>query len=194
MGVVISVEPNFSSEDRSVVDLEVEVERTFLESASQLVAFGNFAQMSRNGISANVKAALGETIILGGLSDREVIESGDKFSGLGSVPVLGNLFSEQERATIDKSVVIMLTPRRPVSDREGYLEYLKNQGLAKLGFLEQLKREASWTTGDENLGSVLDGFRRTVRYSRGFRADDLPVDFWRANYDFNIMLTKKDPN
>jgi hypothetical protein len=194
VGVVISVEPNFSSEDRSVVDLEVEVERTFLESASQLVGFGNFAQTSRNGISANVKAALGETIILGGLSDREVIESGDKVTGLGGVPVLGNLFSEQERATIDKSVVIMLTPRRPVSDKEGYLDYLKNQGSTKLGFLEQLKKEASWTTGDENLGSVLDGFRRTVRYSRGFRVDDLQVDFWRANYDLNIMLTKKHPD
>ncbi|NBT89047.1 MAG: hypothetical protein EBT51_12235, partial [Flavobacteriaceae bacterium] len=189
VGVVISVEPKFASEDKSIVDLSINVERTFIESGSQLVGFGNFAQTSRNGVSANVRVAMGETLILGGLSDREIIQDGDKVIAIGDIPLLGNLFSQRQKGVTDKSVVIMMTPRRPVSDLEDQLSTIQGRGSYEVDFLGQLKNEAAWTTLDSNLASILRGFQRVTVYSRGFRGDDLPLELWNVK---DMLLKIKD--
>jgi tetratricopeptide (TPR) repeat protein len=178
VGLRIDVKPTFSSTENNVVDLEVNVERTFIEEGSQLVTFGNFAQTAKNGVSAHVRMAMGETLILGGLQDSEILSQSDKVRGLGDVPLLKYLFSEETTGSYDKSVIIMMTPRRPVSYGENQSTAIQEVASEGVDFLGELKQESDWLVGDHNLASILEGFQRKVPYSRGFRADDLPFEKW----------------
>ena len=84
-----------------------------------------------------------------------------------------------------------MTPRRPVSDLEDQLSTIQGRGSYEVDFLGQLKNEAAWTTLDSNLASILGGFKRVTKYSRGFRADDLPLEAWKAE-DILLKMLQSD--
>jgi type II secretory pathway component GspD/PulD (secretin) len=53
----------------------------------------------------------GETILLGGLLQREEMKTVNKVPGLGDLPLLGNLFRTTNTERLETELVIMITPK-----------------------------------------------------------------------------------
>jgi type IV pilus assembly protein PilQ len=53
----------------------------------------------------------GQTVVLGGISTEERADTIRKTPGLGSVPVLGNLFKSRSRTNSKNELLIFVTPR-----------------------------------------------------------------------------------
>jgi pilus assembly protein CpaC len=73
--------------------------------------------LTKRSASATVELSDGQTIGIAGLINENVREVVNKFPGLGSLPILGNLFRSQEFLKGESELVILVTPRlaRPVS-------------------------------------------------------------------------------
>jgi len=67
--------------------------------------------ISQRRIEHDVRLKEGEISILGGLFERTETKSINGWPGLASVPFLNYLFAQQNRATVDDEVLIVLTPR-----------------------------------------------------------------------------------
>jgi len=66
--------------------------------------------LSKRSASATVELMDGQTIGIAGLINEDLREIVTKFPGLGSIPVLGNLFRSQEFVKGETELVIMVTP------------------------------------------------------------------------------------
>jgi general secretion pathway protein D len=53
----------------------------------------------------------GQTIVLGGLREKDTVQRTNKIPLLGDIPVLGNLFKFESESTIITELVVFITPR-----------------------------------------------------------------------------------
>lgn len=75
--------------------------------------FDQVVHTSKNLVSASVIMDIGQTLILSGLTEKETSRFQNKVPVLGDIPLVKLLFNESVDAQYNKSVVFMLTPRRP---------------------------------------------------------------------------------
>jgi pilus assembly protein CpaC len=66
--------------------------------------------LSKRSASATVELSDGQTMGIAGLINEDLREVVNKFPGLGSIPVLGNLFRSQEFIKGESELVILVTP------------------------------------------------------------------------------------
>jgi tetratricopeptide (TPR) repeat protein len=110
IGVKLSIVPEFLSGDR--IKLKVEAERTFITSPSRSVEFNFRLDTSKTTVNANVVMRFGETLVLGGLTEKDIENNRDATPILGDIPIIQYLFARKSTREFRKSVLIMLTPRR----------------------------------------------------------------------------------
>ena len=110
IGVKLSIVPEFLSGDR--IKLKVEAERTFITTPSRSVEFNFRLDTSKTTVNANVVMRFGETLVLGGLTEKDIETDRDATPFLGDIPIIQYLFSRKSTREFRKSVLIMLTPRR----------------------------------------------------------------------------------
>ena len=67
--------------------------------------------LAKRSASATVELLDGQTMGIAGLINEDLREVVNKFPGLGSIPVLGNLFRSQEFMKGETELVILVTPR-----------------------------------------------------------------------------------
>ena len=91
--------------------------RSFVEQVDENVAFGQTMQTSRNAVTANVVLKFGQTLILSGLAEQEVQRASDGVPVLQDIPVLQYLFRARTTDTFRRSVVVLITPRKPQVER-----------------------------------------------------------------------------
>ena len=111
VGVRLAVTPEFLPDN--LIRLQIVAERTFLTNPSSNVVFDFRLDTTKTIVNANVAMRFGETLILSGLSERD---KGGDTSGvpvLRDVPLAQYLFSKKSERDYQKSVLIMVTPRRP---------------------------------------------------------------------------------
>ncbi|MCH7494178.1 type II and III secretion system protein family protein, partial [bacterium] len=53
----------------------------------------------------------GETLVLGGLSRKNISSSVNKFPFLGDIPILGKLFTRVTKNSTDQEVIFLITVR-----------------------------------------------------------------------------------
>lgn len=116
IGVTLSVTPQFLADNR--VMLTVDAERTFLMDPASNVIYEFRMDTSKTTVNANVVMNIGETLVLGGLTEQQDSDSLDGVPGLRRVPVIKNLFSSEEERRYKKTVTVLLTPRLAVSSEE----------------------------------------------------------------------------
>jgi pilus assembly protein CpaC len=131
--------------------------------------------LSKRSAGATVELADGQTMGIAGLINEDLREVVNKFPGLGSIPVLGNLFRSQEFIKGESELLILVTPHlaRPMpknqimlptddfvepNDKEFYL----------MGRLEGKPREAASSTdsepvADNESGGVESDFGHELR-------------------------------
>ena len=81
------------------------------EKSSGLIGEDGLPQVSTTEVTSNVMIRDGQTMVLGGLLDENLVEQVSQVPVLGSIPVVGGLF-RRKREVIERSeLIVLLTPR-----------------------------------------------------------------------------------
>jgi general secretion pathway protein D len=190
IGVRLAVIPVIMEDGR--LKISAVVERTFLQTPSQDVNFTFKLETSKDTIDANVIMRYGETLILGGLSEKETQLNRDGVPGLQDVPGLQYLFSNQSKSEYQKSFIILLTPRppqyvyQPEKAREAYEKSLSDdeRPIANLA-----ARYADWFRPYPNWASVFHHLQDNGLY-REFRTGDVDLESWSAMHSLSDRLNQ----
>ena len=89
---------------------------------------GKLSSEVRN-VTTNLEIANGQTIAVAGLLKRSIVDNSVKSTFLGSLPLIGDLFSQRIVQNDEKEVVVVVTPYlvNPVNDRF----YATDSGISK---------------------------------------------------------------
>jgi pilus assembly protein CpaC len=100
------------------VNLKLNISVSELTNSSNVVlsaqgSTGSFLvpSLSKRSASATVELMDGQTMGIAGLISEDLREAVNKFPGLGSIPILGNLFRSQQFVKGETELVILVTPR-----------------------------------------------------------------------------------
>ncbi|MDF1749593.1 MAG: hypothetical protein P1V34_12050 [Alphaproteobacteria bacterium] len=179
VGVKLAVTPEILPND--MLRLHVVAERTFLTDPSNSVVFEFRLDTTKTNVNSTVTMKFDETLILGGLSERETSKSADGVPGLMDIPGLNLLFSQRVQREFERSVLILITPRRPQYTRQapedrGAIEQ-RLSGLERdIERLEQ--RNKDWYTPQPTFNEIL-GDLRSREFFEEFRSGDISIQSWQ---------------
>lgn len=191
IGVRLAVTPNFLPDGR--VKLNVEAERTFLTTPNTTsIQFQYRIDTSKTNVKANVVMRLGDTLILSGLSEKEVERGQDGVPLLQDIPGIQYLFSKETTQDFQKSVLILLTPRRPqylFHPEEGGVREGEVQGAS---LAELRARYNDWFKPYPNWASIFNHLQENKLY-REFRTGDVSMEKWggSGNLAERLSLARK---
>lgn len=181
VGVKLAVTPEVLPDD--MIRLHVVAERTFLTDPSNSVVFEFRLDTTKTNVNSTVTMKFGETLILGGLSERETSKSADGVPGLMDIPILNYLFSQRVEREFERSILILLTPRRPNytrradEDREKVIENMSELERT-LQRLEQ--RHSDWYTPRPTFNEIRDKLQGREFFEE-FRMGDVKVQSWHQD-------------
>lgn len=183
IGVGLSVSPIMLEDGR--VKLDVKAERKFLNTpSSTYTGFTSKLEATRTSVDATVVMNYGETLILSGLSSRELERSRDGVPLLQDIPVVQYLFSKRTSQEYTKSVLILLTPRQPAyAYRERQVEH-ETPELTELRL-----RHMDWFKPYPTLASVFNHMNYN-RYYRELRTGDIDLEHWENHWGFQSRMKK----
>lgn len=121
VGLKLEVEPQVMLDDDVIIKLNLEV-----SSATQSKVNVNFYDVGTRNTSTVLTIRDGETQILAGLIRDDEAETTSKLPGLGDIPLLGRLFSNEKRSQDKTEIILAITPRvirnllRPSADLAEY--------------------------------------------------------------------------
>ncbi len=189
-GVKLEVTPAFL--DSETLDLNVYVERTFLEAGlsqvSDTITGTSFATTSKTTISANLALRYGETMVLSGLSDQEKENLDDKTPGLGDVPGVQYLFRNQVKTSSKRTVLILLTPRRATLSYESGDPVISNDEQAD-SKLKKLEASTSWMRPASNLSAFVKHLGK-YEYFNHYRSGDMQLENWAGEGNLNDAIIR----
>ncbi|MBF0173820.1 MAG: hypothetical protein HQL83_10300 [Magnetococcales bacterium] len=178
IGVKMTVTPSFMNDGR--IRLGIVAERTFLKTPSNDVNFTFRIETTLNKVVANVVMRYGETLILGGLSEKETENSRDGTPFLQDVPLLQYAFSRNVSTDFQKSVLILLTPRPAqytYQTEKSRLEYEKSLGEDEREVDALRARYSDWFKPYPNWASIFHHMQENSLY-REFRTGDVTLENW----------------
>jgi len=178
-GVKLAVLPQILP--NGMIKLAIDASRTFLKPPSSDIGFTYKLEISEILANANVVMRMGDTLILGGLSEKETTSSRDGVPGLQDMPVVQHLFSKQSKTDYQKSVLILITPR-PANytwlSQESKAEFAKNPNDPFTPSMDVLRaRYSDWFKPYPNLASVFHQLNAADLY-REFRTGDVTLEAW----------------
>ncbi|QGU33661.1 type IV pilus secretin PilQ [Thermochromatium tepidum ATCC 43061] len=106
----LNVTPQITPDDRIIMDLEI------TKDAPNRSYTVQEPPIDTRSIKTNVLVDNGETVVLGGIFEREKTFSKEQVPWLGDVPVLGRLFKQEARNDNNKELLIFVTPKILKSD------------------------------------------------------------------------------
>jgi len=161
------------------VRMKVDASRTFLQPPSNDIGFTYKIQISEILASANVVLRLGDTLILGGLSETETDNVRDGVPVLQDIPGIQYLFSNQQVKKYNRSVLMLITPRPAsytwLSDASREAVDPNNPFSPTINVLRA--RYVDWFEPFPNLSSVFNSVNATNLY-REFRTGDVTLEKW----------------
>ena len=160
--------------------LKVIAERTFLTTPNTTsITFSQRIDTSKTRVSATVNMEFGETVILSGLSEKETEYKRDGVPGLQEIPILQYGFSQEDKSDFQKSVLILLTPRRPAYTYQLSSNSEESQNTSgNKDVLNELKaRYSDWFSPYPNWASVFNHMQENSLY-REFRTGDVDLETW----------------
>ena len=180
VGVSFSITPTIL--DKDTVLLAVKAVRSFTSQPASGTT-GVALSTSRNSVSANIVAKFGETVILSGLTERELVTGNSGVPVLKDIPGVQYLFANNNSTDYFRTILVMITPRKPlVSDED-----LENAKLLKNTNSKNKKQYAFYWRIDEfekvlrqyapNMDTAIDTLENNQLY-KNFKAKDLKNDTW----------------
>ena len=193
VGVKLAVTPEILPDN--MLRLHVVAERTFLTDPSNSVVFEFRLDTTKTNVNSTVTMKFDETLILGGLSERETSKSADGVPGLMDVPGLNLLFSQRVQREFERSVLILITPRRPQYTRQStedrsIIEQQMSNLERDIERLEQ--RNKDWYTPQPTFNEIL-GKLQGREFFEEFRSGDVDIRSWQNEGDThkNIALVQE---
>lgn len=151
-GVRLSLSPTVLSRDRISLKIAPEVSDLDFSAGIQIGGVAVPALKVRR-TDTTIELGDGETFLISGLVRSDLIDSVDKFPGLGDIPIIGALFKSSQLDREDRELVMVVTPhlvrplakgakqpKLPGSDYDGY-----DPGWARTIFLENGDFEAGFS-------------------------------------------------
>lgn len=171
-GIKLAVTPTFLSNNR--VQLKVEAQRTSLNASVDNPRVAYQIESGEITANANVVMNLGDTLVLSGLSEKSTARTRDGVPVLQDVPGLQYLFSNQKTNDVQRSVLMLITPRtaaytqRSGVDQSAGADPAVTALRARFGF-----------TGDTpaNTDLILSHLASNVMF-RQFRQGDVAIERW----------------
>lgn len=188
IGVQLTVTPNQLADGR--LQMSVTAQRTFIKTPNADATFQQKLETTKNKVSANVVMRYGETLILGGLSEKESGNTRDGVPLLQDVPLLQYLFSRRTSSDFQKSVLILITPRpaeyvyQPEKARQ---EHEKTLSEDERPIASLRARYADWFKPYPNWASVFHQLQENSLY-REFRTGDVDLESWSDMRSVNDRL------
>ena len=180
IGVKLSIVPEFLPGDR--IKLKVEAERTFITTPSRSVVFNFRLDTSKTNLNANVVMKFGETLVLGGLTEKETENTRDAVPLLGDLPIIQYIFARQGVREYRKSVLILLTPRRAQYANQGDADRAAVE--AKLTELERSlsrfeERNRNWFVPRSTLAEAVAASESNALFQE-FKTGDFTLERWNT--------------
>ena len=180
-GVKLTVLPQIMA--NGMIKLSIDASRTFLKPPSANIGFTYKLEISEILANANVVMRMGDTLVLGGLSEKESTTNRDGVPLLQELPGLQYLFSQQTKTDYQRSVLILITPR-PASytwlSEEAQAAIAKDSakdGGMSPGLDVLRARYSDWFKPYPNLASVFHHLNYADLY-REFRTGDVTLERW----------------
>ena len=104
VGIILKIKPQINEGDAIQLEIEQEASNVIGETG----AAGPIT--NRRTIKTNVLVEDGQVIALGGLMDDEVQEQEQRVPGLGSLPILGELFRYRSSSTTKRNLMVFMQP------------------------------------------------------------------------------------
>ncbi len=102
----LDVTPHITPDDRIIMDLKVNK-----DSPDYTNSVLGVPPIDTRSVETNVLVDNGETVVLGGVFEREKTFSKQQVPWLGDVPVLGRLFKQEARQDNNRELLIFVTPK-----------------------------------------------------------------------------------
>lgn len=103
-GVQLDLTPQITNSDEVILDVNGRVEAILSETNDP-----EFLELSTRGITSRVTLAPGQTVVLGGLLQNQVIDASRSVPGLSSVPIIGGLFSSSSATESTTELLVIVT-------------------------------------------------------------------------------------
>ena len=191
VGIKLDVTPKFLSND--MVELEVSAARAFIEGRSSQANFNNFAQITKTLVTANVVMKFGDTLVISGLSEKETEKLNQGVPFLQEIPGVQYLFSHEDTADITKSVLILMTPRKPSYTHEDGSPKIDRasppDAAAKQPNLAELKDRPGWFKPAANLDAVYHHLKDVTLFKE-FRTGDVKLERWQEKYGLELRIKR----
>ncbi len=102
----LDVTPHITPDDRILMDLVVNK-----DNANYADAVLGQPPIDTRSVETTVLVDNGETVVLGGVFERETSESREQVPFFGDIPYLGNLFKRKEFSDANRELLVFVTPR-----------------------------------------------------------------------------------
>lgn len=171
VGVRLTLTPEILDDGR--VKLDIVAERTFLKTPSNSIEFSLRIETSKTNVASSVVMDFEDTLILSGMSEKETERTRDGVPILQEIPGLQYLFSKATTRDFQKSVLILVTPRRP---EYVYNTHKSDGGFGKRNGQDALRaRYTDWFKPYPNWSSVFHHVQENELY-REFRTGDVTLE------------------
>ncbi len=195
IGVFLIVTPHILKDGR--VNIKLDVKRSFfvpLSSDVTLQSTSTGFQTSTTRLISDVVLEAGDTLVLGGLSDRVQTNKKEGTSILGDIPILDFFFSRKTESKKYKSVIILVTPRLPQytyrTTRSLKRQAKRKKTSLEMAALDEVRgRYSDWFRVYSNLGAIFDRLQANQLY-REFRTGDVSLEKWESKY--NVLPQVED--
>jgi tetratricopeptide (TPR) repeat protein len=173
IGVSLSVTPTFVDDD--TILLAVKAARSGVEPDAP----GTFSQSlhtTRSSVKTNVLMRMDQTLVISGLVEKENTASHSRTPVLGDVPMLQYLFKSAGTEENRKSILVVLTPRRPATTEADNGDGVNIPDARTAELRDRMNRDLSFPPG------ALSALRSlaTNRYITQYRTGDLKADDWKS--------------
>ncbi|MCX7179939.1 MAG: hypothetical protein NTX56_14635 [Proteobacteria bacterium] len=194
IGVSFSITPTIIDHDN--VMLSVKAVRSFIEPPAPGTS-GVALSTSRNSVTANITARFGETVILSGLTERELIRSDSGVPVLKDIPGVQYMFSNTGSTDFFRTVMIMITPRKPVTSDADMAAVEREKELRKTTGKSARKAYAFYWRIEEyekvlakyapNLDATIETLESNELY-KSFKSKDLVDTNWATKSRMDVLL------
>lgn len=189
VGLSLSVTPTFIDENQLL--LNVKATHTFFEPVTGTSTFSQSLQTSRNMVAAATKIRVNETLVLSGLTERELMSGTSGVPILKDIPGLQYLFSKNTVQNFNKTVLILITPRRIMAYGEAMdkVNELEKTDKIEPKLLQETRQRALKELGGRwpNLYRAIRNMSRSER-AFGVRANDIELEDWNRPQRIHKIL------
>jgi tetratricopeptide (TPR) repeat protein len=183
VGVSLSITPTFIDDENMM--LAVKVHRSSIQGAQPIGGFNAGINTQQESVTANVKIKFGETLVLDGLVDSQLIATENGVPVLKDIPIIQYLFNNLSKVNTIQSVMVLITPRRLVSSEtdmktlEGKIMKDGKIDTNQLSIYQNIQMYQKMIDKmDSNLDRTMGALNRNGEYFREFRQAVLQDHDW----------------